>query len=101
MRDTCLVQFLRYGGCSHGQAAAFERALLDRPICGVTVTHLENAIASKIYQEIDLVAHSLRNLELRAVTAEATLRDSNNQMLLFEKRLYEMDPLKYAECRGV
>lgn len=75
MPDTFLCEMLRRGGCSQGQAAAFERCLEDRPICGVGTGLLTRALLAQCVSDMAIYVSGMRELQmeverLRNVIAE-------------------------------
>jgi hypothetical protein len=63
MTDTFLVEILRAQGCSQKQAAAFERCLIDRPICGIGPKQLTLAVLGACVRDMQVFVAAMRDLQ--------------------------------------
>jgi len=61
--NTFLVNVLMKAGCSEKQAAAFERCLEDRPICGVGVSVLVRAVLGAGVSDMAVHVSAIRELQ--------------------------------------
>lgn len=75
MSDTFLVTLLKRGGCSHGQATAFERCLEDRPICGVGVGVLVRCLLRATVSDMDIYVAAVKELEHENKRLRDTIAD--------------------------
>lgn len=77
--DTLLSNCLRKGGCSPNQAAAFERCLEDRPICGVGTSTLTRAILAFCVSDMEVYVSAIRELQQESRNLKKQVMDYESQ----------------------